>query len=312
MVGAQREATRPRRSRTGGRACASRARAATLLLPLAVMTGVPALAGPAQADRTVESVAKVAVDGGEPGPEVRRHEAGDKGKDEEGPAIAPPAFAPAAAATPAAPPERPVVPLRKPAAPTPAPGAAEAEPSAAQTAATALELAETAAKLAATASRLAASAAKLAAKAAARARAAKLAQPAAGERPTTPSPAEAAAKPEPVAAGAPAAGTVAVTTDKSEPGVLDQAVLDHIRLEIKGRLPYFQACADAARRRGSQEVRRVQATWTIAADGTIKEMKIDGVPDAQLVACITRMGSHPFEIKPGTELTIPTPIVFVR
>jgi hypothetical protein len=99
---------------------------------------------------------------------------------------------------------------------------------------------------------------------------------------------------------------------KPEPSVLDQAVFDQIRLEIKSRLPYFQACADAARRRGSPDIRRVQATWHVAADGVIKELRLEGIPDPRLATCITRMGSRPFEVKPGVELTIPTPIVFVR
>jgi hypothetical protein len=100
--------------------------------------------------------------------------------------------------------------------------------------------------------------------------------------------------------------------DKHETITLDADLFDRIRLEIKGRLPYFQACADAARRRGMPDLRRVQATWCIAADGVIKELRLEGVPDLQLATCITRMGNRPFEVKPGVELTIPTPIVFVR
>ena len=88
--------------------------------------------------------------------------------------------------------------------------------------------------------------------------------------------------------------------------------LDQIRVEIRGRLPAFQACADAARRRTGLEIRRLQATWFIAADGTIKELKIHDAPDAQLAACLTRTGSRPFSNPPGMDLTIPTPIVFVR
>jgi hypothetical protein len=98
----------------------------------------------------------------------------------------------------------------------------------------------------------------------------------------------------------------------ADAAILDEAVFDKIRAEIKSRLPYFQACAAAARRRGSPEVRRVQATWFIAANGTIKELKLEDVPDPRLALCITRMGSQPFPVAPGGELTIPTPIVFVR
>jgi len=93
---------------------------------------------------------------------------------------------------------------------------------------------------------------------------------------------------------------------------LDTTVLDRIRLEIKTRLFYFQACADAARRRGGLEIRRLQATWLVNADGSIKELKIDGVPDVQLAACLAHAGGRPFSIRPGTDLTIPTPIIFIR
>jgi hypothetical protein len=229
--------------------------------------------------------------------------------------IAPAPFAPAAAATPLSPPERQVVPVVEPAAPTDesVPAVENTVTSAEETAATAVKLATAAAKLAATAAKLAATAAKLAA--AAQANAAKSGQrtpgssPAAGTLPrvsTAPAVAPTAREPTPPAKPQPA------VPEKPETVTLDEAVFDQIRGEIKRRLPYFQACADAARRRGSSDVRRVSATWTIAADGAIKEMKVDGVPDPQLATCITRMGSHPFAVQPGTELTIPTPIVFVR
>jgi hypothetical protein len=342
MVGAQREATRPRRPRTGWARATSPRTAARLLLPWALLTPLVAQAGSAPSARPDEQANqpdKVATPattakGPEPGPSPdarvadpapsrtgsggRPREPGAHDREDDRPAIAPPAFAPAPAATPVAPPERPVLPVRKPAGPpeTPPRVPEETTPPREPVADTAEELAETAAQLAATAAKLAATAARLAAKAAARARAAKLGQVAPAERPATPAPATPAAAPPALAAAGrtsePNAGTAAAAADRPDVATLDQAVLDHIRLEIKGRLPYFQACADAARRRGSQEVRRVQATWTIAADGSIKEMKIEGVPDPLLVTCITRMGSHPFEIKPGTELTIPTPIVFVR
>ena len=231
--------------------------------------------------------------------------------------IAPAPFAPATLApakTPAAPPERQVVPVENPEAPMAAPLPPVQEPtSGKQPSAAAAKLAATAAKLAATAAQLAEIATKLAA-AAAQASAPQASRPAHGE-----SPAAATAPTE----GAPTAAPTALQhvpppeprpAGEANPATvtLDEAVFDQIRLEIKSRLPYFQACADAARRRGSAEVRRVQATWTIAADGAIKEMKVEGVPDAQLATCITRMGSRPFKVQPGTELTIPTPIVFVR
>lgn len=104
----------------------------------------------------------------------------------------------------------------------------------------------------------------------------------------------------------------ALAENRPESITLDIELFDRIRREIKGRLPYFQACADAARRRGSPDVRRVQATWCVAADGVIKELRLEGVRDQRLATCITRMGNRPFEVKPGVELTIPTPIVFVR
>jgi len=110
-------------------------------------------------------------------------------------------------------------------------------------------------------------------------------------------------KPEP-------ASEVEQPSTPEEPVVPD--MLDLIRAEIKSRLPYFQACADSARRRGGLEVHRLQATWFINADGTIKEFRLDEAPDTALAACLIRAGSRPFPIQPGMELTIPTPIVFVR
>ena len=89
-------------------------------------------------------------------------------------------------------------------------------------------------------------------------------------------------------------------------------VLDVIRAEIKQRLPYFQACVKLARRRTDTEVPRLEATWAIRADGSVKELKIEGVSDPELVACITRAGSRPFATQPGTDLVVPTPILFVR
>jgi hypothetical protein len=88
-------------------------------------------------------------------------------------------------------------------------------------------------------------------------------------------------------------------------------VLTLIRLEIKQRLPSFQACAKWARRRGGGDVRRVQATWAIAADGAIKKIELDGVDDPQLAACLVRAGSRRFAVQPGVDLVVPTPIVFV-
>jgi hypothetical protein len=93
---------------------------------------------------------------------------------------------------------------------------------------------------------------------------------------------------------------------------IEADVLGRIRMEIKSRLPYFQACADAARRRGAPDVRRLQATWVISDDGSIKQLRLEGASDAQLATCITRMGGRAFPVSPGTELTIPTPIVFVK
>ena len=89
-------------------------------------------------------------------------------------------------------------------------------------------------------------------------------------------------------------------------------MLDLVRAEIRSRLPYFQVCADSARRRAGIEMRRLQATWLINADGTIKEFRLDEVPDKPLAACLIRAGSRPFSVQPGMDLAIPTPIVFVR
>ncbi len=99
-------------------------------------------------------------------------------------------------------------------------------------------------------------------------------------------------------------------TAEAPPTTVD--VLSLIRKEIKRRLPYFQSCARSARRRNGLEVRRLRATWAVAADGRIKDMKLDGIDDPELGACIVRVGSRPFEAHPGTDLVIPAPIVFVH
>lgn len=126
----------------------------------------------------------------------------------------------------------------------------------------------------------------------------RLAAPAPGFRPELPVP-----RPTPTPpASAPRPGLVTIEAD----------VFDQIRLEIKARLPYFQRCVDAARRRGMPDIRRLQATWLIAEDGSIKDLRLEGVTDDLLATCIIRMGSRPFPVSPGTEVTIPTPIVFVR
>ena len=116
----------------------------------------------------------------------------------------------------------------------------------------------------------------------------------------------------PPLAPAPLAEPPPAAPAKPEMITLEADVLGRIRMEIKSRLPYFQACADAARRRGAPDVRRLQATWVISDDGSIKEIELEGATDALLATCITRMGSRPFPVSPGTELTIPTPIVFVK
>jgi hypothetical protein len=112
------------------------------------------------------------------------------------------------------------------------------------------------------------------------------------------------------AATAPAAPNEGGTPADS--ATTEMTVFDQIRLEIKRRLPHFQSCAHAARRRSGLDIRRVQLTWAIAADGTIKSLKVEDNIDAQLAACLSRAGSRPFTVQPGMDLTIPTPIVFVR
>jgi hypothetical protein len=88
-------------------------------------------------------------------------------------------------------------------------------------------------------------------------------------------------------------------------------LLDRIRFEIKQRLYVFQNCALNARRRGV-DCRRVDATWNIGADGTIKSIVFSNVPDPLFAVCLQRIENQPLVVKPGMELKIPTPIVFVR
>jgi hypothetical protein len=92
----------------------------------------------------------------------------------------------------------------------------------------------------------------------------------------------------------------------------DDSTIAQIRLEIRRRVRLFQSCANAAKRRGVFEVRRLQATWSVAPDGNIKTMKIEGVTDRDFTVCLARAGNRPFPVKPGMEVTIPVPVVFVR
>jgi hypothetical protein len=85
-----------------------------------------------------------------------------------------------------------------------------------------------------------------------------------------------------------------------------------IRMEIRQRLVFFRWCAEAAKRRGVADVRRLSVTWSIAADGSIRAMKLEGVMDPEMAACLARVGSRRFPIEPGTDLTVPVPIVFVK
>jgi hypothetical protein len=92
----------------------------------------------------------------------------------------------------------------------------------------------------------------------------------------------------------------------------DPSPMEGIRMEIRRRLSLFHACADAARRRGVADVRRLDPTWTIAPDGSIKAMKLENVMDLEMTACLARTGSRRFPVAPGMELTVSVPIVFVR
>jgi len=96
------------------------------------------------------------------------------------------------------------------------------------------------------------------------------------------------------------------------PVLLENQVLDQIRLELKRRMSVFQLCADGARRRGVETFRRLEATWLIGADGNIRALRIVNVTDPSFATCLQRVGNLPLAVKPGVDLTIPTPIVFVR
>jgi hypothetical protein len=92
----------------------------------------------------------------------------------------------------------------------------------------------------------------------------------------------------------------------------DASWMDAIRMEIRSRLVFFKLCAVAARRRGVPDARRLSVTWSIAPDGRIRAMKLEGVMDREMTACLARVGGRRFPIAPGTELSVPVPIVFVR
>jgi hypothetical protein len=121
----------------------------------------------------------------------------------------------------------------------------------------------------------------------------------------------------PVRSAAPASVAVAPPPESLPPSTPETvtrelASPERVIAEIKGRLPYFQACANASRRRGGQELRRVLIVWDIAPDGSVKDLKVEGVSDAELSSCIHRVGRRPITQQPGAELSIPTPIVFVQ
>ena len=64
-----------------------------------------------------------------------------------------------------------------------------------------------------------------------------------------------------------------------------------------------------ARRRTGQDIRRLQATWFINADRTIKDLKIEGVPDAQLAAYLNSADSRPSTYAFGISRAIITPSI---
>jgi hypothetical protein len=99
---------------------------------------------------------------------------------------------------------------------------------------------------------------------------------------------------------------------KVDAPISDSRSLAEIRSEIKGRLPYVQACVEAGKRRGGASVRRLQVVWSIGADGSIRQFRLEGVLDPWLAGCIARTCRRPFAAKPGVELTVPAPILFLR
>jgi hypothetical protein len=105
------------------------------------------------------------------------------------------------------------------------------------------------------------------------------------------------------------------TSEATKPVVMatfDEPAIDQIRREVRQRILLFQSCAKAARRRGAFEVRRLQATWSIAPDGTVKAMKLDGATDRDFTVCLVRAGNRAFPVEPGMEVTFPVSVVFVK
>ena len=145
------------------------------------------------------------------------------------------------------------------------------------------------------------------------ARSAALPAPISEQCPPPPSPISArSAAPPALSSERPSPITQPGTHTNADTVVADFVSADRIVREIKSRVPYFQFCVNASRRRGGPELRRLVAVWSIAPDGTVKELKLEGVADIELATCIHRMGRRPLPVKPGVELTIPTPILFVR
>jgi hypothetical protein len=111
--------------------------------------------------------------------------------------------------------------------------------------------------------------------------------------------------------------TTATKESTEQPMPLDLASdmappMDAIRREIRRRRVYFQGCAAAAKRRGVPDVRRLSVTWAIAPDGSIRAMRMEGMMDPEMAACLARVGGRRFPVEPGTELTVPVAIVFVH
>jgi hypothetical protein len=97
-----------------------------------------------------------------------------------------------------------------------------------------------------------------------------------------------------------------------KPALAERSSLQGIRMEIQRRLPFLKSCLDAARRGGAEPVSRLQATWSIAPDGYIKDIALEQGMDPELAACLAKAGGRRFPIAPGMELTVPVSIVFVK
>ncbi len=80
--------------------------------------------------------------------------------------------------------------------------------------------------------------------------------------------------------------------------------------EISQRKVLFRMCYESARRRGVAAT-RADVKWTLAADGTVRDVEVVVAQDAQLSNCIRVVASRPFAGRVGQDIPVAIPLLFV-